>query len=171
MFDKFRRRRPAATGPTRPQQPAVPGRPEPLVADGEILGRADRLRAALHEAGLDLERLGPEPAWLADVRAGLPVPLGPGERADLAAYVGGVSAANVASDEACAKVLRQIEAIPVLREMRDEGMTIHSCGEQLSAQSLRAIQEAVRKAAREHDGEQQDPQADYLGDTDQRHSG
>lgn len=153
MFAKLRRRRPAVTIPI-PQPPAAPQRPEPSVADGETLARADRLRAALREAGLDLERLGPEPLWLADVRAGRPVPLGPGERTELVAYAGIVSTASLASDEACATVLRQIEMIPVLREMRDEGMTIHSCGEQMSASSLRAVQEAVRKAAREHEEKQ-----------------
>ncbi|MFJ4965930.1 hypothetical protein ACIP6P_26395 [Streptomyces sp. NPDC088729] len=151
MFAKLRRRRLAATIPTRPQAPAVPQRPEPSVADSETLARADRLRAALHEVGLDLERLGPEPLWLADVRAGQPVPLGPDERTELVAYAGIVSTASLASDDACAVVLRQIEAIPVLREMREEGMTIHSCGEQMSASSLRAVQEAVRKAARERE--------------------
>ncbi|MFJ2278892.1 hypothetical protein ACIOEZ_32615 [Streptomyces sp. NPDC087866] len=154
MFHKLRRRRPAAIAPARPQPLAVPQRPEPSVADGETLARADRLRAALHEAGLDLKRLGPEPLWLADVRAGRPVPLGPDKRTELVAYAGIVSTASLASDEACEAVLRQIEAIPVLREMREEGMTVHSCGEPMSASSLRAVQDAVRKAAREHEANQ-----------------
>ncbi|MFJ9239831.1 hypothetical protein ACIRJ3_33190 [Streptomyces anulatus] len=154
MFAKLRRRRPAATVPAPSPAPAAPLHPEPSVADGETLARADRLRAALHEAGLDLERLGPEPLWFADVRAGQPVPLGPDERTELVDYTGIVSTASLASDEACAEVQRQIETIPVLREMRDEGMTIHSCGEPMSASSLRAVQEAVRKAAREHEEKQ-----------------
>ncbi|MEU9776445.1 hypothetical protein [Streptomyces sp. NPDC047968] len=151
MFRKLRRRRPAATAPSRPQSSAAPRRPEPSAADGETLARADRVRAALREAGLDLERLGPEPLWLADVRAGRPVPLGPDERAELVAYTGIVSTASLASDEACAAVLRQIEVIPVVREMREEGMTLHSCGGQMSAGALRAIQAAVREAVREHE--------------------
>ncbi|MFJ1837903.1 hypothetical protein ACIOJ9_29040 [Streptomyces sp. NPDC088175] len=151
MFHKLRRRRPATTAPPRPQPPAAPQRPEPSVADGETLARADRLRAALREAGLDLERLGPEPLWLADVRAGHPVPLGSDERAELVAYAGIVSTASLASDGACAAVLRQIEAIPVVREMREEGMTLHSCGGPMSASSLRAIQAAVREAVREQE--------------------
>ncbi|PZT71556.1 hypothetical protein [Streptomyces sp. AC1-42T] len=154
MFDKLRRRRaPAAASPAHPPVHVPAPSPEPGVADGNTLRRAEGLRAALHEAGLDLERLGPEPAWLADVRAGHSVTLGPQERTELVAYIGGVTAANVASDQQYEKVLRQIEAIPVLREMRDEGMIVHSCGEPLSAQALRAIQKAVRQAEREEQQE------------------
>ncbi|WP_435058459.1 hypothetical protein [Streptomyces sp. bgisy060] len=155
MFNKLRRRcRPADTGPARPPVPATPPRPEPPVADAQTLARAERLRTALHQAGLDLARLGPEPSWLSEVRTGQTVSLGPHERTELVAYTGVVSAATLASDDACAAALRQIEAIPLLREMRDEGMTIHTCGKRLSAQSLRTIQKAAQRAVRE-DQEQQ----------------
>ncbi|MDJ0465049.1 hypothetical protein [Streptomyces sp. H27-C3] len=158
MFEKLRRRRrPADNGPARTPEPAAPPRPEPTTADADTLVRAERLRTTWHQAGLDLDRLGAEPLWFTEVRAGQPVPLGPDERTELTAYAGCSFAAALASDEECAAVVGQIEALPVLREMRDEGMSIHACGAQLSAQSLRTIQEAVRKATAEREGEQRVP--------------
>ncbi|MCM2424219.1 hypothetical protein [Streptomyces sp. RKAG293] len=157
MFAKFRRRRPADTATAHPA-PVVAVRLEPAVADADVLARTEQLRTGLHQAGVDLDSLGPEPQWLSVVRAGQVVPLGPDERAELAAYVGCDTTADLASPDACTTALWRIEVLPILREMRADGITVNACGGEPSAALLRTAQEALRQMARERQSDRQVPQ-------------
>ncbi|WP_433547155.1 hypothetical protein ACQPZG_20280 [Streptomyces sp. CA-294286] len=125
----------APSGPTRPEAEAV-------FADAAVVERADRIRTALQEAGLNLDDLGPAPAWLATARAGTPVLLDPDSRAELGAYMG-ASTSGVTSEAACDRVMEEVEALGVLREMRTEGINV-ICGPRTAAE-LRGIRDAVRE--------------------------
>ena len=122
------------------EQPEV----ESEVADAAVVERGERIRAALAGMGVDLGLLGPAPAWLPSVRAGALVRLGANEQTELRAYLGTTSTACVASDAACAQVLERLEAVNVLREMREAGMTCLSHADRLSAGQLRSLQQELR---------------------------
>lgn len=113
------------------------------MADAMVAARGERIRTALEGLGLDLLQLGPAPSWLADARAGTRIPLGPEEQAELNAYLGTTSTSCVASDAACDRTIEQLEAFGVLREMRDEGITLMTHADRLTAGQLRKIQEHV----------------------------
>ncbi|MDX3165879.1 hypothetical protein PV516_19015 [Streptomyces scabiei] len=153
MLARLRRRSPAHA-PTQPATPTAPPHPELTVADSDTVTRTERIRTALREAGLDLDRLGPEPSWFAQARTGQPTPLGPTERTELIAHLGSKTTACVTSDEECARFLQQIDALTVLREMHAEGITVMPRGQQLSADALRAARDIVRKAERDRAAEQ-----------------
>jgi hypothetical protein len=114
------------------------------VADALVAERGDRIRTALKGLGLDPRHLGPAPSWLPSTRTGTRVPLGPEERAELNAYLGTTSTSCVVSDAACDRTVQQLEAFGVLREMRDEGITLMTHAGRLSAGQLRGIHEHVR---------------------------
>lgn len=154
MFAKLLRRRLAAPVPAQPATATAPPCSELVVADSDTVARTERIRTALQKAGLDLDALGPEPSWFGQARTGHPTPLDPTKRTDLIAYLGSETTTCVTSDEACAKVLEKIDAITVLREMRKEGLTVLTHGQQLSADSLRAIRETVRKVERDLNADQ-----------------
>jgi hypothetical protein len=148
LLAKLLRRRPAAPEPAQMVTPTAPPPPELAVADSETVTRTQRIRTALQKAGVDLDTLGPEPTWFAQARTGHTTPLDPTKRTELIAYLGSETTTCVTSDEACTKALEKIDAITVLRQMHDEGLTVLTHGQQLSADSLRAIREIVRKTER-----------------------
>jgi hypothetical protein len=114
------------------------------VADALVAARGERIRTALQGMGVDLQHLGPAPSWLPDARRGTGVPLGLDERAELRAYLGTTSTSCVASDAACDRTVRQLEAFGVLLEMRAEGITMVTHADEMSAGQLRTVREEIR---------------------------
>ena len=154
LLAKLLRRRTAALDHAQPATPTAPPPPELAVADSETVARTERIRVALQKAGVDLDTLGPEPTWFGQARTGHPTPLDSPKRSELIAYLGSETTTCLTSDDACTKVLEKIDAITVLREMHDEGLTVLTHGQQLSADSLRVTREIVRKAERDRNAEQ-----------------
>lgn len=144
MFAKFRRRSLLPCPSTSASGAEASAEAEAAFADDSVAERGERIRAALQGAGFDLEPLGPAPSWLAAVRTGARVPLGPEKRAELTAYLGTTTTSCLVSDEACARVVQQLEAFGLLQELREDGITVKCGAAQLSARQLRGIQEGVR---------------------------
>ncbi|MER6914017.1 hypothetical protein ABT354_20280 [Streptomyces sp. NPDC000594] len=113
---------PAAPLPApAPDAPATPA--APVVIDAASLTRIERIRAALEAVGPHLEPV-PAPQWLATVAAGRTVPADDGRLKEISTHLWGAPAAAALTDHDCAKLLDQIEALGVLKEMRAAGIEI-----------------------------------------------
>lgn len=144
MFEKLRRRRSHTVTLSVSAPPAA----TPAVADAAMLARIDRVREALAAAGVDFEGLSaaPEPAWFADLRNGQRLPLGPAELAETADHLAGIAVEVVLSDEACTRLLSQIEVLTTLRDLKAEGIDLRFCqgGFPTDAATVRALADAFR---------------------------
>ncbi|MFF0747171.1 hypothetical protein ACFYVL_43000 [Streptomyces sp. NPDC004111] len=135
MFSLFRRTHVPAPAPTSPA---------PLmVADAAVAERADRIRAAWTEAGGDLSRLTPAPAWLEAARTGTPVLLSDDDRQQVLGHLG-TSPFSLASDTACEAVVREIELHGLWRDLRAEGIEAVVCGPVDSPEFLREVLASAR---------------------------
>ncbi|MFI6277983.1 hypothetical protein [Streptomyces sp. NPDC050988] len=129
MFAKFRSRRQRRVPDLEPGSVApAPAPTPPALGDAEVLGRVERLRAALRAAGFSLDQAaGPEPVFFGELRAGRTVELGTVELEAITSHLGGVPASYVLADEPHAEVLRRIEAEGIRMDLRRDGFKIQSC--------------------------------------------
>lgn len=150
MFDKFRRRRREVAVPV--PRPITTPDPAPALADVGLPARVDRVRATLAAAGVDFDKLGtaPEPVWFAALRGGLQVPLGQAELEETSSHLGGIAPEAVLTEEACTRLIGQLEVFSTLQELQDDGLDLRCCYGELPADAayVRTLADYVREQIR-----------------------
>lgn len=150
MFARLFARRRVAADPPRPRPRLSPPEPELEIIDGPGAQRADAIRAAWLAAGLDETCLGPEFPALERARRGERVTLCEEDRSALSAYAGVEGTSPLTSDAARAAFIDQIQVLALLRDLRDEGITIQqACRGPITAANVRQIGEIVRQTQAE----------------------
>ncbi|MFD7898952.1 hypothetical protein [Streptomyces sp. NPDC059743] len=154
MFNRRRRTRPLTPVARPPRVPEALRDGAPATVDPAVVFRAARLRTALFQAGVDLERAsGPAPAWFTSFaeHAGSRV-LTPQEQSELSSHLAGFPADAVLTDAACERVVQRIGSLAALRELKSQGIDLYPCSRggagdllDMPAASLRRLGDYVRQ--------------------------
>ncbi|MEV5282709.1 hypothetical protein ACFYMW_36120 [Streptomyces sp. NPDC006692] len=141
MFERIRGRR-RTPDPLPPETVAAGS----VTVGAEAVERMDRIRAAWQAIDHPRGAADGEPTWVAQARAGEAVDLDAEKQAELLAYLGVEKMDAVTTEYGCHSITRQIEALGLMRELHDKGITVRSTrgNGPISSGTLRHLRDAPR---------------------------